>query len=198
MAPVIAPAGPDDRAWIAEVSGPLGGPEIVAGGRLFRLADHPAFVARDGGDRVGLAVWTPGPPPELLAILALRKGDGTGSALLRAVEAGCPAQHLRVRTTNDNLDALRFYQRRGFVLVAVHRNAVTDARRLKPQIPLIGALRFYQRRGFRLAGLVPGGFDEVRRIKNLPEGLVGHYDIPIRDEIMLEKDLASNVNGQVA
>jgi hypothetical protein len=43
-----------------------------------------------------------------------------------------------VITTNDNLDAIRFYQRRGMRLVAVHRGAVDEARRIKPSIPLIG------------------------------------------------------------
>jgi GNAT superfamily N-acetyltransferase len=41
-------------------------------------------------------------------------------------------------TTNDNLHALRFYQKRGFELVAVHRGAVNESRKIKPGIPLIG------------------------------------------------------------
>jgi hypothetical protein len=41
-------------------------------------------------------------------------------------------------TTNDNLEALRFYQRRGFVLVALHAGAIAESRRLKPAIPLAG------------------------------------------------------------
>lgn len=41
-------------------------------------------------------------------------------------------------TTNDNLHALRFYQKRGFDMVQIHRNAVEQARTLKPEIPLIG------------------------------------------------------------
>lgn len=41
-------------------------------------------------------------------------------------------------TTNDNVDALRFYQRRGFVLVDLRPNAMQAARALKPEIPLIG------------------------------------------------------------
>ena len=41
-------------------------------------------------------------------------------------------------TTNDNLAALRFYQRRGLRLVAVHRDAVRVARALKPLIPRVG------------------------------------------------------------
>jgi hypothetical protein len=47
---------------------------------------------------------------------------------------------LWVITTNDNTDALRFYQRRGFCLVKVHRGAVDRSRAsLKPEIPVVGA-----------------------------------------------------------
>jgi hypothetical protein len=43
-------------------------------------------------------------------------------------------------TTNDNLVALRFYQRRGFRLSALRPGAVDEARRrLKPAIPDAGA-----------------------------------------------------------
>ena len=49
------------------------------------------------------------------------------------------ADRLWLITTNDNTDALRFYLRRGFVLVAVHRDAVTYARQsIKPELPLVG------------------------------------------------------------
>ncbi|NWG75746.1 MAG: GNAT family N-acetyltransferase [Rubrivivax sp.] len=41
-------------------------------------------------------------------------------------------------TTNDNVNALRFYQKRGFVLAALHREAVAHARQIKPEIPLSG------------------------------------------------------------
>jgi ribosomal protein S18 acetylase RimI-like enzyme len=65
-----------------------------------------------------------------------------GSGLLRlaeqvASERGC--RRLWLITTNDNVDALRFYQRRGFRLAALHRGAVDDSRaRLKPEIPTVG------------------------------------------------------------
>jgi ribosomal protein S18 acetylase RimI-like enzyme len=45
-----------------------------------------------------------------------------------------------VLTTNDNVDALRFYQRRGFRLVELRPGAVDAAREvLKPEIPRAGA-----------------------------------------------------------
>ena len=47
-------------------------------------------------------------------------------------------QFLRVTTTNDNLNALRFYQRRGFRITAVRPGAVDEARRTKPSISTSG------------------------------------------------------------
>jgi ribosomal protein S18 acetylase RimI-like enzyme len=78
---------------------------------------------------------------ELVTLDSLAEGAGVGSALLEAsVEAaragGC--RRLWLITTNDNLPALRFYQKWGFRLVAVHRDALAESRRLKPSIPLVG------------------------------------------------------------
>jgi ribosomal protein S18 acetylase RimI-like enzyme len=58
---------------------------------------------------------------ELVTIDSLDEGSGVGTALVEAVAkaaraAGCC--RLWLITTNDNLRALRFYQRRGFELVA--------------------------------------------------------------------------------
>ena len=48
------------------------------------------------------------------------------------------ATRLWLTTTNDNLAAVGFYQRRGLRIVAVHRGAVDRARLLKPSIPVAG------------------------------------------------------------
>jgi hypothetical protein len=36
------------------------------------------------------------------------------------------------------MHALRFYQKQGFMIAALHRNAIAASRRLKPEIPEIG------------------------------------------------------------
>jgi hypothetical protein len=51
----------------------------------------------------------------------------------QARRRGC--QRLWLVTTNDNLRALGFYQRRGFHPRALRAGAVAQARRLKPAIP---------------------------------------------------------------
>ncbi len=84
---------------------------------------------------------TDGDECEVVTMNCLVKGVGIGSALLDAVKdvaASAKCKRLWLTTTNDNMAALRFYQKRGFSLVAVHRNALEQSRRLKPEIPWIG------------------------------------------------------------
>ena len=41
-------------------------------------------------------------------------------------------------TTNDNLKAIGFYQKRGFDMTRLHYKSVEKSRKIKPEIPLIG------------------------------------------------------------
>ena len=114
---------------------------------IFFSLDHPAFAAEDpGGQLLGMLTDLPGQDWRQCEILTLHAGEqwrGAGTALIEAVgqlarRQGCA--RLWVLTTNDNVDALRFYQRRGFCLVREHRGAVDRSRaRLKPEIPAVGA-----------------------------------------------------------
>jgi GNAT superfamily N-acetyltransferase len=132
----------DDQDWIGEVlARHWGGSQIALGGRLVDACDLPALIA---GEREGLATYliaADGTTAELVTLNALIERRGVGTALIEDLTARFAAagvRVLRVRMTNDNLDALRFYQRRGFRLAALHRDAIDRARSLKPSIPLIG------------------------------------------------------------
>ncbi len=140
---IRSPQTDADCAWVAEVwLAEWGGEVMVTRGRLHRLAEMQALIAWDEGGRAGLATYRlQDRDCELMSLNALTDGRGVGTALLAAVEeaarvAGCP--RLWLITSNDNLDALRFYQRRGYRLVAVHPGAVDAAREVKPTIPLVG------------------------------------------------------------
>lgn len=94
-------------------------------------------------DPIGLATYrVEGTDCELTTLDSMREGRGVGTALIRAVEEearrrGC--RRVWLITTNDNTRALRFYQRLGYRIAALHPGAMEEARRLKPQIPLLGA-----------------------------------------------------------
>jgi len=69
------------------------------------------------------------------------EGKGIGSLLVQAVEQNAFGQGctmITLITTNDNLHAIKFYQKRGYHLVEIIQNAVEQARAYKPEIPLIG------------------------------------------------------------
>jgi N-acetylglutamate synthase-like GNAT family acetyltransferase len=139
----VREAGADDREWIQSLlTDHWGSCLIVSRGRAYHADQLPGFIAADGENKLGLLTYSiSGPECEILTLDALEEKRGVGSALLKAVEttarlSGCRRAWLI--TTNDNLKALRFYQKRGFVLVAVHRGAIEASRKLKPEIPRLG------------------------------------------------------------
>lgn len=109
---------------------------------LVDARDAAAFVAE--ADEVPLGLGTCLVRPNEVEILTLdsrSEGRGVGSLLLERVAswaAELGVRRVMLLTTNDNLDALRFYQRRGFRLAAVHRDSMIEARKIKPTIPEIG------------------------------------------------------------
>jgi ribosomal protein S18 acetylase RimI-like enzyme len=139
----VRPLDEDERPWLEDQLARLwGSSTIVSRGRVYDGARLPALVCVGADDIVGLATYDVRDGEcELLTLNAFTDGRGIGSALLDAVteEARRRAcSRLWLITTNDNLRALRFYQRRGLRLVAVHRDAIDEARRLKPSIPTVG------------------------------------------------------------
>ncbi len=124
-----------DRHW--------GTPVQVVHGALFRPAELPGLIAESAAEPVaGLLTYeVRGAVLEIVTLNAAERLAGIGTALLAAVVAeagrrGC--REITLTTTNDNIDALRFYQRRGFRLTGLRPGAVTEARRIKPEIPETG------------------------------------------------------------
>jgi GNAT superfamily N-acetyltransferase len=140
----VRPLGAADRAWAGGVlTDSWGGTTIVSLGQAHDTTALPGLVAEFGGERLGLATYAldENGACELVTLDSLSPGRGVGGALLEAVverAVGARCSRVWLITTNDNVRALRFYQRRGFDLVAVNRDAVTRARREKPQIPETG------------------------------------------------------------
>ena len=140
---VVRAAAEGDRAWIERhLERSWGSTTIVSRGIAHDGSQLPALLAVRGDEIVGLATYhVAGDQCELVSLDSLHEGQGIGSTLLTGVAEGAGRRGCRrlwLITTNDNLVAVRFYQRRGMRLVAVPRGAADEARRLKPSIPLTG------------------------------------------------------------
>jgi GNAT superfamily N-acetyltransferase len=140
---LVRAATPEDHGWVVGVlTDRWGATGVVSRGELHDASALPAFVALDGDERVGLLTYHLADGElEVVTLDALRASAGVGTALLEAVRARARAEGCRrlwLITSNDNLKALRFYQKRGLRLVAVHAGALDRARELKPGIPALG------------------------------------------------------------
>lgn len=118
-----------------------GGPYVAGHDERFDLRTLPTLIAEDETQTFrGALVWRKdGDTLEVVSIAAVEPGTGAGTALLDAAATMPGVRNTWLVTTNDNLRALRFYQRRGMRITAVDRGAVDRARALKPEIPLVGA-----------------------------------------------------------
>jgi DNA-3-methyladenine glycosylase I len=139
----IRELGDNQREWARKLLlEQWGSMRIMSAGKWHEAGDLPGFVAYWSEEAVGLATYyVEGDSCELVTLNSTMEGYGVGSALLAAVRNVALAAHctrLWLTTSNDNLRALQFYQKREMQICAVHRYAVDEARRFKP-IPLIGA-----------------------------------------------------------
>jgi ribosomal protein S18 acetylase RimI-like enzyme len=139
----VHPIQAEDRPWIASrTRAQWGGETVVAHGVCYVPRELPGYVALVAGERAGWVTYQIDRQAcEIVALESLRRNRGIGTLLIEAVaamarHAGC--RRVWLITTNDNLRALGFYQKRGFAITAVYPNALERSRQLKPEIPLVG------------------------------------------------------------
>jgi GNAT superfamily N-acetyltransferase len=139
----IHPIGDSDRPWVKEIIRiHWGGPKIISRGKIHLADSLPGFVAADSDKLSGLVTYDiQDRDCEIVTLNSLIEGIGVGSALISAVKDRAisnQCQRLWLITTNDNIKAICFYQKRGFRLKAVYPEAVAYSRSIKPEIPMIG------------------------------------------------------------
>lgn len=134
-----------DRAWVRAYLTEHWGSAIQAvNGEILRPEEHEGFVAALGGRPVGLLTLRSDRDGslEVTTLHASVEARGVGSALFTSAVGSARAHgahRLWLVTTNDNLRALSFYQRRGMRLTALRPGAVDASRTVKPEIPLVAA-----------------------------------------------------------
>jgi len=139
----VRPIDDGDRPMLAWLVAELWGSEIVAvHGVSLQPAELGGFIAERSRRVAGLLTYQlAGNSLEIVTLNAIDRRAGIGTTLIEAAVgqarlSGC--REIRLTTTNDNVDALRFYQRRGFRLAELRPGAVDQSRRRKPEIPRVG------------------------------------------------------------
>ena len=140
---ITCPAEENDRPWMREVMRKWWGSETVIIRKTeVEPAEMAGFVASLNGEKVGLVVLR---YEKTLCEIMSPTTSGThpqiGSQLIFSAIESAKKHDIRriiVVTTNDNTNALRFYQKMGFCYHKLRVGIVEESRKIKPQIPLVG------------------------------------------------------------
>lgn len=124
-----------DDAWA--------GPWIAVNGKLWDTRVLPGFAALDeDGNLIGYILYAfHNGVCEIMVLESLHEGIGVGTRLIGRVKGIAKTHGIKkvvVMTTNDNIQAIRFYQKRGFTLRELRPNMLETSRKIKPAIPLMG------------------------------------------------------------
>ena len=116
--------------------------QMVVHGESIDLSAADGWYAVQDDEIVGLITYRVSDDVmEILSLDSLNEQHGIGTALLNVAVSharNSGISKIILITTNDNLPALRFYQKRGFDMSRLFCNAVDLSRKLKPEIPLFG------------------------------------------------------------
>ncbi|MDR1156690.1 MAG: GNAT family N-acetyltransferase [Oscillospiraceae bacterium] len=119
--------------------------QMMVRGEIIDCAVLAGFIALDesGENVIGLVTYIiRGDACEIVSLNSERPRTGLGTALIdrikqTAIAKGCTI--LRLLTSNDNINAIGFYQKRGFDMVGLNLGAIDREREsFKPEIPYIG------------------------------------------------------------
>ncbi len=140
----IKPIGKKDTEWVKETTREKFGADFIfdAGKKKYPYK-LPGFIAYLGNEKIGVLTYEiMNGSCEIVTIESLKEKISIGSLLLKKLKETAINENCRriwLITTNDNLSALNFYQKRGFNISNVYPNAVTKTREtVKPEIPLYG------------------------------------------------------------
>ena len=119
-----------------------GSEKIVTKNTIYNATELQGFIAEQNNKPVGIALYNiENKECEMILLESFVEKKGIGSSLIDFVKRVAEIQECKrvwLITTNDNTTAIRFYQMKGFSLVAIYRNSIEESRKLKPEIPLEG------------------------------------------------------------
>jgi len=116
--------------------------DMIVRGEIIDMTVLDGFVVYEGENILGLLTYKiDGTECEIIYLDSLSENQGIGTALVsKVIETAKKNACTKIKliTTNDNINAMRFYQKRGFDMVRIYHNALDVSRKLKPSIPLVG------------------------------------------------------------
>jgi len=112
---------------------------IVSRGKIYRTEDLEGILVYENQKIIGIGLYyIKNNECEIVLLESFMENKGIGSEIIERIkiiakENNC--KRIWVITTNNNINALKFYQKRGFCFSNIYINAMEESRKIKPEIP---------------------------------------------------------------
>ena len=127
---------------VSEIIKGLGYEILISRGKCHKTLDLDGVLAYDNKKIIGLGLfYIKNNECEIVLMQTFNQNKGIGTKIIDKIiyiAQMNKCDRIWLITTNDNINAIKFYQKRGFYIVNIHINAVMESRKIIPQIPLIG------------------------------------------------------------
>lgn len=140
---LISEIKPEDNHLVASfISDNWGSATILSRGKIQDTTRLPGFICKNNKKVIGLVTYNiSGVDCEIVTLDSKINDIGLGTRLVEKVvetakSNGC--KRVWLITTNDNVKAIRFYQKRGFEWIGFYKNSILESRKIKPEIPKFG------------------------------------------------------------
>ena len=134
--------GIKDNEAVSKIIKGWGSDILVSRGKTYKTEDLEGILKYKKNKIIGLGLYNiKNNECEIVLLETFIQKKGIGTEIIEKIKEIAKINNCKriwLITSNDNIDAIKFYQRRGFNIANFYKNAMDESRRLKPTIPLIG------------------------------------------------------------
>jgi len=131
-----------DNEAVSEIIKGWGSDILVSRGKTYKTEDLEGILTYKKNKIIGLGLYyIKNNECEIVLLETFIQKKGIGTQIIEKIKEIAKLNNCKriwLITSNDNIDAIKFYQKRGFNIANFYKNAMDKSRELKPTIPLIG------------------------------------------------------------
>jgi ribosomal protein S18 acetylase RimI-like enzyme len=128
----------NDNKAVSEIIKGWGSDILVARGNAYKANDLDGVLVYENGKIIGLGLYKIKNGCEIILLETFIQNIGIGTKIIEKIKEIAKTRNCKriwLITSNENINAIRFYQKRGFHISNIYLNAMEEARKIKPEIP---------------------------------------------------------------
>ena len=127
-----------DNQAVSEIIKGWGSDILVSRGTIHKAQDLDRILAYGKEKIVGIGLYYIKNDCEIVLLETFIQNKGVGTQIIdkiKEIVKHKKCKRIWLVTTNSNINAIHFYQKRGFKISNIYIKAMEEARRIKPEIP---------------------------------------------------------------